>query len=106
MVGSGLVVLGDEDAAGKGLEMRPVAELAPGMIIELTGRHKLWDFSVIPWRELPVGTRLRVLKVAPLATGRTDRQPYDLVLVTSEDTRVRLEVDSGEELVAVVADGP
>ena len=82
--------------------MHPVAELASGMLIELTGKQMLLDVTTDPWRELGPGTRLTVLQVDAMATSRTDRQPFDLVLRTSEGTNVRLEVDDGTELVAVV----
>lgn len=87
---------------GYRLEMHPVAELSSGTLIELTGKQMLWDVTTDPWRELGPGTQLTVLHVHPMATSRTDREPYDLVLRTSEGTKVRLEVDDGTELVAVV----
>ncbi len=82
--------------------MHPVAELASGMLIELTGKQRLWDVTSDPWLELGPGTELTVLRVDAMPTGRTDRQPYDLLLQTSQGTIVRLEVDDGAELIAVV----
>ncbi len=80
-----------------------VAELKPGMVIELTGGQTLFDMTVVPWRELAAGSRLEVIGVTAMATGRTDRQPYAVELRTTDSgARVALEVADGEYRVSVV----
>lgn len=85
------------------MELVPVSQLVPGVIVELSGKQKLWDITKSPWQELLPPTRLRVLKVSRMATGATDgRFPYDLVLEAADGTHIRLEVLDGHELIAIV----
>ncbi len=44
-----------------------------------------------------------MLTVKKLATGRPDRQPYEVSFLTRNGATVELEADSGEDLVHVVS---
>lgn len=70
-------------------------QLKPGMILELADNQTLWDTSVSPWRSLTAGARLKVIRVTKVASGRPDRTPVELVL---------LSLDSNSRLVLEVAD--
>ncbi len=77
---------------------RPVAvcNLQAGMGVELVGEEKLWDVAETPWRLLGAGERLTVVEVRKLATGRLDRDPYEMTFTSTTGSTVQLEVDSGD----------
>ena len=79
-----------------------VRTLRPGMVIELRGSQQLYDMSTDPWRLLEAGSRLEVVAVDLLATGRTDRQPYDVTLRSESGGVVLLEVEDGDTEVTVI----
>ena len=79
-----------------------VRTLRPGMVIELRGSQQLYDMSTDPWRLLEAGSRLEVVAVDLLATGRTDRQPYDVTLRSESGGVVPLEVADGDTEVTVI----
>ena len=84
-----------------------VQELQRGMTIERTGVQTLWDASVSPWREFGAGSRLEVLRVRRMPTGRTDRQPFEVRLQEVDTGAVlALEVSDGLELVLTDENGP
>ncbi len=96
---------GDPSAAGGSL--RPVAarDLVPGQVVELVGQEKLWDVSEKPWRLLGAGTRLAVVSVTRLGSGRPDRDPYDLTFTSSTGSSIALEVEHGDAVLHVVDPG-
>ncbi len=81
----------------------PIRELVPGAVVELVGRQHLYDFTEDPWRLYAAGEQLTVLSVKKLATGRLDRQPYEVSFLTRNGATVLLEADSGEDPIHVVA---
>ncbi|MBW3638322.1 MAG: hypothetical protein KY451_00480 [Actinobacteria bacterium] len=80
----------------------PIRELVPGAVVELVGKQHLYDFTENPWRLYAAGEQLTVLSVKKLATGRLDRQPYEVSFLTRNGATVELEADSGEDLIHVV----
>ena len=95
-----------EDAGSdpSGGPLRPVAvcDLQAGMVVELVGEEKLWDVAETPWRLLGAGERLTVVEVRKLATGRLDRDPYEMTFTSTTGSTIRLEVDYGDIEIHVV----
>ncbi len=80
----------------------PIRELVPGTVVELVGKQHLYDFAEDPWRLYAAGEQLTVLSVKKMATGRTDRQPYEVTFRTRNGAVLELEADSGEDPIHVV----
>ena len=80
----------------------PIRELVPGAVVELVGKQHLYDCTEDPWRLYGAGERLTVLSVKKMATGRLDRQPYEVSFLTRNGATLELEADSGEDLIHVV----
>ncbi len=80
----------------------PIRELVPGAVVELVGKQHLYDFSEDPWRLYAAGEQLTVVAVTKLATGRVDRQPYEVRFLTRNGATVELEAETGEDLVHVI----
>ena len=77
-----------------------VRDVKRGMTIELTGAQTLWDTSTSPWRALGAGSRLAVMQVRRMPTGRTDRQPFELTLQDLDGGVIlQLEVSDGQQLI-------
>jgi len=81
----------------------PVSRLVPGVILELTGRQKLWDTTKTPWRQYSPPARFRVLQITRMPTGASGELiPYTVTLLAADGTRIDLEVADGKENVAIV----
>lgn len=80
----------------------PIRELVPGAVVELVGKQHLYDFAEDPWRLYAAGEQLTVVAVTKLATGRLDRQPYEVTFLTRNGATIELEADSGDDLIHVV----
>ncbi len=87
------------------MRLLPVSEIRVGMTIELVDDQRLLKTSSTPWQSLTAGATLVVVAVAPMPTGRTDRQPYELSLRDADGDVIGLEVADGTELMAVVGSG-
>jgi hypothetical protein len=77
------------------------AELQPGMTVELYGSQTLFDFASKPLKTYATGDRLVVKQVTRMATGRRDRQPYE-ILFDKDGSEISLELDSGATEFQVV----
>lgn len=86
--------------------LHPVAfrDLQPGMVVELVNHETLFDTSTVPFRRLRAGDRLTVLTVTKLATGRLDREPYDVTFRSDTGSTVSLEVETGDDVLQVVTE--
>ena len=76
-------------------------DLQPGMMIELVGKQTLYHRDMTAYE---AGTRLRVRSAEPLPTGRTDRQPYDILFETVDGDELPLEVNDTEPAPALSSD--
>ena len=90
------------DASGGPLRPVAVCHLQAGMVVELVGEEKLWDVAETPWRLLGAGERLTVVEVRKLATGRLDRDPYEMTFTSTTGSTIRLEVEFGDMEIHVV----
>lgn len=97
----------DEHDSATPSGLHPVAfrDLQPEMVVELVNHEMLLDTSTVPFRRLRAGDRLTVLTVTKKATGRPDREPYDVTFRSDTGSTVSLEVESGDDVLQVVTEG-
>lgn len=92
------------DRSGGPLRRVAVCDLQAGMVVELVGEEKLHEIATNPLvvRQLGAGERLTVVEVRKLATGRLDRDPYEVTFTSTTGSTILLEVEFGDMEIHVV----